>query len=121
MPELSRRTLLVGAAIAGAASTLRASAEAGAAPGGLPPAHAADAGVSLRWLENDAPPALVGTTWGVPWPRGTLARGSELSLTTAAGQAVPVQSWPTGFWPDGTVKWTAFWVALDDGATLVAA
>ena len=36
----------------------------------------------LRWLEGGAPAALVGTTWGVPWPRGVLARGQELSLTT---------------------------------------
>src|SRR5687767_257936 len=109
MPELSRRTLLVGAAITGAATRLGAPAQASAAPGGQPPAPipVADAGVSLRWLESGAPEALVGTTWGVPWPRGALHRDSELSLTTATGQAVPVQSWPTGFWPDGTVKWTA--------------
>ncbi|MGW5640957.1 exo-rhamnogalacturonan lyase family protein, partial [Streptomyces sp. NPDC003832] len=29
------------------------------------------------------------------------------SLTTASGQEVPVQTWPTGYWPDGSVKWTA--------------
>lgn len=108
MPELSRRTLLVGVAMTGAASGLRAPAQAAAAPDGQPPpVPVADAGVSLRWLESEAPQALVGTTWGVPWARGALPQGSELSLTTAAGQAVPVQSWPTGFWPDGTVKWTA--------------
>ncbi|MGW0520837.1 exo-rhamnogalacturonan lyase family protein [Crossiella sp. NPDC003009] len=109
MPELSRRALLLGAAITGAASGLRAPWQAATAPGGEPPAPipAAEAGVSLRWLESEAPQAVVGTTWGVPWPRGSLPVGSELSLTTATGQAVPVQSWPIGFWPDGTVKWTA--------------
>lgn len=49
MPELPRRTLLAGAAIAGAASTLRAPTDAAAVPGGQPPAPvpAADAGVSV--------------------------------------------------------------------------
>jgi len=111
MPQLPRRGLLMGAAIAGAATRLPLSQTAVAAPAGAAtPAEtllAEPAAVPLRWLDGGAPPALVGATWGVPWPRGTLARGQELSLATAAGTAVPVQSWPTGFWPDGSVKWTA--------------
>ncbi|NUT48185.1 MAG: Tat pathway signal sequence domain protein [Saccharothrix sp.] len=67
----------------------------------------------VHWLEGGTPAALVGTTWGVPWPRGVLARDRPLSLTTADGAAVPVQSWPTGFWPDGTVKWTAHALGVD--------
>jgi len=106
MPQLPRRSFLMGAAIAGAASQLPLSRPAGAAPAGVTvPAEPAE--VPLRWLDGGAPPALAGATWGVPWARGTLARGQELSLATAGGAAVPVQSWPIGFWPDGSVKWTA--------------
>ncbi|GAA4728718.1 exo-rhamnogalacturonan lyase family protein [Phytohabitans rumicis] len=106
MPTLPRRTLLLGAALAGAASQLPApSRSAAAAPART--ATAAPADVPLRWLDGGTPAALAGATWGVPWPRGTLTREAELSLSTVDGTPVPVQSWPTGFWPDGSVKWTA--------------
>ncbi|TDB82760.1 Tat pathway signal sequence domain protein [Micromonospora sp. KC721] len=114
MSQLPRRSLLMGAAFAGAATRLPLSQPAAAAParptaatGRAETAAADPPDVPLRWLEGGAPAALVGTTWGVPWPRGTLARNQELSLATAGGAAVPVQSWPIGFWPDGSVKWTA--------------
>nr|MDT0661963.1 hypothetical protein [Micromonospora sp. DSM 115978] len=114
MPQLPRRSVLMGAAIVGAAARLPFSQPAAAEPAlatdesaptrglGAEPAE-----VPLRWLDGGVPPASVGATWGVPWSRGTLVRGQELSLVTKAGAAVPIQSWPTGFWPDGSVKWTA--------------
>jgi YetA-like protein len=105
MPRLARRTLLLGAALAGAASQLPTARTAAAQT--ATQAAALDTPVSLHWLENAAPQALVGTTWGVPWPRGAVAPGQDLSLTTAAGDAVPMQTWPIGYWPDGTIKWTA--------------
>ncbi|MGC7096529.1 Tat pathway signal sequence domain protein [Amycolatopsis lurida] len=115
MPELSRRSLLVGAAMTGAMSQLPAvrPATAAAGPTGrLSPTP--DAGVPLRWLEGGTPPVFAGTTWGVPWPRGSLTRDQELSLTTVFPHAaVPVQSWPTAFWPDGSVKWTAHTIGTE--------
>ncbi|MBE1491044.1 exo-rhamnogalacturonan lyase family protein [Plantactinospora soyae] len=114
MPQLPRRSLLMGVAIAGVATQLPGARTAAAAQAAVAPADARagaapalDAGVPVRWLDGGTPRALIGATWGVPWPRGALSRDQELSLTTAAGTAVPVQSWPIGFWPDGTVKWTA--------------
>ncbi|MCW6007027.1 hypothetical protein K1W54_20935 [Micromonospora sp. CPCC 205371] len=110
MPHIPRRSLLMGAAVAGAASQLPLSSRPTTAS---PPAktqaagRALDEGVPLRWLEGGAPQALVGATWGVPWPRGALTRDQQLALTTSDGAAVPVQSWPIGYWPDGTIKWTA--------------
>jgi hypothetical protein len=107
MPKLSRRSLLVGAAMTGAATQLPALRPATASAGPMAEDQRSPApDVPLRWLEG-TPSALVGTTWGVPWPRGALPRGQELSLATASGEAVAMQSWPTGFWPDGSVKWTA--------------
>ncbi|GAA4524469.1 MULTISPECIES: Tat pathway signal sequence domain protein [Nonomuraea] len=60
---------------------------------------------SLRWL--DRPGGGQGVTWGVPWPRGAVAPGVPFALTGAGGGEVPVQSWVTATWPDGSVKWSA--------------
>ncbi|MEU4239818.1 hypothetical protein [Actinoplanes sp. NPDC026619] len=94
-PPLSRRTLL--------ASTL------GATAGMALPLTRAEADATttaeLHWLDG-APAETTGSAWGVPWPRGRLAKGTKLALTTADGTEVPVQSWPLAYWPDGTLKWT---------------
>jgi hypothetical protein len=62
--------------------------------------------VNLNWLE-DAPDRPVGVTWGVPWKEGEFTRNAPLSLTNQAGTSLPMQSWPTAYWPDGSVKWSA--------------
>ncbi|MEO3870779.1 Tat pathway signal sequence domain protein [Nonomuraea sp. B12E4] len=59
---------------------------------------------ALRWLDR---PGEQGVTWGVPWPCGTIARDTAFALADAGGREVPVQSWVTATWPDGSVKWTA--------------
>ncbi|WP_027330717.1 hypothetical protein [Marinimicrobium agarilyticum] len=61
----------------------------------------------LSWLEGEEPAVKAGTTWGQPWPEGELSTGQALRLLAEDGQAVPLQSWPTAYWPDGSVKWTA--------------
>ncbi|MFC6334634.1 hypothetical protein ACFP56_18545 [Paenibacillus septentrionalis] len=67
-----------------------------------------DQGIPLKWLDADKASGLVtGTTWGVPWHRGQLARDEALELVSEQGESLPVQSWPTAYWPDGSVKWTA--------------
>ncbi|MFI7442488.1 exo-rhamnogalacturonan lyase family protein [Nonomuraea indica] len=58
----------------------------------------------LRWLDR---PAEQGVTWGVPWPRGEVLPGTPFALAGPAGERVPVQSWVTATWPDGSVKWSA--------------
>ncbi|MGC9539759.1 Tat pathway signal sequence domain protein [Streptomyces sp. UG1] len=108
---MSRRAVLASSAGATAAAVLasaggRAHAEP-ARRAALPELKGHDP-VGLRWLEGDAPAEMAaGTTWGVPWPRGSFAPDQEFSLATDSGEQVPVQSWPTGRWPDGSVKWTA--------------
>jgi hypothetical protein len=101
MSELSRRNLLMGTAIAGAAGALglpRAKAAAAPDPG--------DVG-QARWLEGRVPAATPGVTWGMPWPRGRFPAGQDFAVSTVDGQPVPAQTWETGYWPDGSVKWTA--------------
>lgn len=61
---------------------------------------------TLRWLEGLVPAVQSGSTWGLPWPKGLHAKGSEFSLTSDTGESIAVQTWPTAYWPDGSLKWT---------------
>ncbi len=71
--------------------------------------------VSVDWLDHSAPAIEHGVTFGVPWPRGMLRRADSLSLGTVDGKAVPVQSRPLAFWPDGSLKWTGLAVSAGPG------
>ena len=102
MPEIARRDLLKGMAAAGAAMPLVPLLETGA-----PAASAAAVPeVRLTWLEG-RPGAGASSTWGTPWPKGVVAKEQTFALAAADGTAVPVQSWPLAYWPDGSLKWTA--------------
>lgn len=100
MSGVDRRTVIKGAAAAAAAAQFSWALSRTAA--------AADGDdTELHWLEGSAPDVHAGATWGVPWARGTYRPEQNFRLTTAAGDDVPVQTWVTGHWPDGSVKWTA--------------
>ncbi|WP_203781929.1 exo-rhamnogalacturonan lyase family protein [Paractinoplanes rishiriensis] len=78
--------------------------------------------VKLTWLEGK-PGAAATSTWGTPWAQGAVPADQTFQLTAADGSAVPVQSWPLAYWPDGTLKWSAHAVAADapaDAYTLAA-
>lgn len=121
MSPIPRRSLLKAAAVAGAAAQFSwalGSANAQAAPR----AEAADADpVTLDWLEDGGPGAAPGSTVGVPWPKGAYTEGQTFALTDADGKAVPVQSWPIAYWPDGSLKWTAHAVSSGSGKLSLAA
>ncbi|MEV0819788.1 Tat pathway signal sequence domain protein [Nonomuraea rubra] len=109
MVDISRRTMITTTAAGTAAALALRGASPAAAQAAPTPAevHGHDP-IPLKWLEGGAPAEVTGgTTWGVPWPRGAFAPGQEFTLTTEAGAQVPVQTWPIGYWPDGSVKWTA--------------
>jgi hypothetical protein len=63
--------------------------------------------VQLHWV-GDAPAVPAGTSWGVPFEKGKVAKEQHFVVTTAANGQHPVQSWPLAFWPDGSVKWMGF-------------
>ncbi|WP_374940266.1 RIFT barrel domain-containing protein [Pedomonas mirosovicensis] len=111
---ISRRDFIVRAALAGTAiSTVGAPALAQTDSAAPPAPKDAD----IRWLD-DAPPALhEGQTWGVPWPRGTKKPRARFALKDAAGRDVPVQTWTTATWPDGSIKWTAHAIPAGAGAS----
>ena len=66
----------------------------------------------LKWLEEPAG-GPAGVTFGVPWEKGTQQMTESFRLTDRAGRDCPVQSWPTAWWPDGSVKWTAHAAAVE--------
>jgi len=66
-----------------------------------------DTTIGLRWLGGSPPVSPAGITWGVPWKQGVLQRDEGLSMLAPSGEEIAVQSWPTAYWPDGSVKWTA--------------
>ena len=60
----------------------------------------------VTWLGGTPAPVAVGVSFGVPWPRGAVQKSQAFALTTADGKALPVQTWPLAFWPDGSLKWS---------------
>ena len=118
---LSRREFVKNTALATAALNLPAVLHAA---NGAPAAGAAPAGrvvpgdgAELHWLDGQVPAVANGATWGVPWPRGQYTKDTTFALGTAAGKAVPVQSWPLAWWPDGSLKWTAHALGAGTGRT----
>ncbi|KAF8068032.1 hypothetical protein FPV67DRAFT_1168676 [Lyophyllum atratum] len=74
----------------------------------LPPA-----GVDLKWLDGKAPNGIpTGTAFGIPWNQGEIDKTTAIKLI-AAGKAVPVQTWPMAYWPDGSLKWTGHAIAAN--------
>ncbi|WP_049568014.1 exo-rhamnogalacturonan lyase family protein [Nonomuraea sp. SBT364] len=67
---------------------------------------------ALRWLDR---PGEQGTTWGVCWPRGAVGRDAPFATAGDDGREVPVQSWVSATWPDGSVKWSAHAIGARPG------
>ena len=65
----------------------------------------------VKWLEESVSELQQGTAFGVPWPMGVHPQGTEFTLKTSAGKQIPVQTWKTATWPDGSLKWTGHAVA----------
>ncbi|GGI00557.1 hypothetical protein ACFFGR_05765 [Arthrobacter liuii] len=60
----------------------------------------------IRWMDGGAPAEISGgTTWGMPFARGTVPGPGSLRMKDAAGNPVASQAWPLATWPDGSLKW----------------
>jgi hypothetical protein len=64
--------------------------------------------VPIKWLDVNAPSVPAGVSWGVPWPKGAVAKDQRFALTAADGGSLPLQTWPLAYWPDGSLKWSGF-------------
>ncbi|MDQ8203219.1 hypothetical protein [Pelagicoccus sp. SDUM812003] len=62
---------------------------------------------AISWLDGSAPEAQTGSVWGLPWPQGELKKHDSLTLKNESGDTLPLQTWHTAYWPDGSIKWTA--------------
>lgn len=109
MSPIPRRNVLKAAAVAGAAAPfswlLAGNAQQAAAADKAD--KAADDPVNITWLEDGGLGAAAGSTFGVPWPKGARPAEQKFALATADGKDVPLQTWATAYWPDGSLKWTA--------------
>ncbi|MGN6369673.1 MAG: hypothetical protein ACTHN5_15545 [Phycisphaerae bacterium] len=63
---------------------------------------------TVSWLDKAPPAETVGVSFGVPFARGTVKKGQAFSLKTTEGTALPTQTWPLAYWPDGSMKWIGF-------------
>ena len=72
--------------------------------------------VELSWLGGKAPALSSGVSWGVPLPEGKVKSSGNFSLINEQGQALPVQSWPLAYWPDGSLKWVGLSSVVDSNA-----
>jgi hypothetical protein len=90
----------------GALSGLATAASAATAPPSAAAVRTADT-EALRWLDGTVPELPLGATLGLPWPRGQHRKGTDFHAIDAKGGALPLQTWPLAWWPDGSLKWTA--------------
>jgi hypothetical protein len=121
LSETTRREFLKDAALAGTAITacklaegnlLAAAAQTrGPSPG---PVAVAPETVTLSWLGEQPPLVPAGVSWGVPWPQGSVGRGTSFRLS-APGKELPLQTWPLASWPDGSIKWSGFATVVPAG------
>ena len=59
--------------------------------------------VEVSWV-GDPPAQNLGTTFGLPWPQGKY-QPDQVDFKLSSG--TPLQSWVTGYWRDGSIKWSA--------------
>jgi hypothetical protein len=69
----------------------------------------------LSWLGKNAPKISAGISWGVPFPMGTVSPNESFTIEGSDGNQVPVQFWPTAYWPDGSLKWGGFSLVAHPG------
>ncbi|MFF5970316.1 Tat pathway signal sequence domain protein [Streptomyces sp. NPDC012769] len=110
MSAIPRRSLLKAAAVAGAAAQFSWVLGRDRARAAEP-----DRPATVSWLEPGGLGAAGGSTFGAAWPKGVHPADREFALTTADGTPVPVQTWTTARWPDGSLKWTAHAVGPERG------
>lgn len=61
---------------------------------------------TVHWI-GEKPANNFGTTFGLPWPQGQYQPDqTKFTASTDSDEAIDLQSWVTGHWADGSVKWT---------------
>ncbi|MBR0243753.1 MAG: hypothetical protein IJQ38_04135 [Bacteroidaceae bacterium] len=82
--------------------------------GAAAPTVSTDVPARLHWIgkvpEGDKP-----VSFGIPFLKGELKPSDSFALTTDKGEVLPVDFWPTAYWPDGSVKWGGFATVVPGG------
>ncbi|HSH09933.1 MAG TPA: hypothetical protein VK995_06065, partial [Oceanipulchritudo sp.] len=115
MKSVTRREFIRTTSIVAAALPTISSSGATAADNPAPQARMASGNghPTLSWVDGSTPPAQPGVAFGVPWPRGKHPSGTRFTMRTASGKQIPLQTWTTATWPDGSLKWTGHSIAPD--------
>ncbi|KAJ5742313.1 hypothetical protein N7533_011722 [Penicillium manginii] len=67
--------------------------------------------VTVHWL-GDQPSYHAGVTFGLPWPQGKYQPGkTRFTIAGNSEDRQQLQSWATGYWADGSLKWTGHAIA----------
>jgi hypothetical protein len=75
--------------------------------------HSADTSIRLNLLDTNRLMQPAGVSWGVPWKKGQVNKNQAFTLTDDKSKIMPLQSWPLAYWPDGSIKWSAFATVAD--------
>jgi hypothetical protein len=98
----SSTLLLLGAIAPGVLSLPQASS------GNSNSSSSSSSSVPIHWL-GETPSYTSGSTFGLPWPQGKHFYNSTAFSIASSGSgsdAIPLDSWVTGYWRDGSIKWT---------------
>ena len=69
--------------------------------------------IPINWLDDKAPKTLKGLTWGVPWAKGAIKKGTDLMVQDGSN-TIPSQHWALAYWNDGSLKWTAHAIVANE-------
>ncbi|KAK3304149.1 uncharacterized protein B0T15DRAFT_535651 [Chaetomium strumarium] len=76
--------------------------------------NSSSSSATVHWL-GSKPEVNLGATFGLPWPRGKyFPEQTTFSASDSDGQSLDLQSWATGYWPDGSFKWTGHAIPASD-------
>ncbi|KAJ5758352.1 uncharacterized protein N7511_007046 [Penicillium nucicola] len=69
---------------------------------------------TVHWL-GEKPTYNKGVTFGLPWPQGKYwPKHTKFSIEGDPGHLEELQSWATGHWADGSLKWTGHAIGESD-------
>ena len=71
--------------------------------------------VTVKNLENRDAMVKQGSSWGVPFAKGSVKKEQTFVLKDINGNTVDSQTWPLAWWGDGSIKWLGVATIADEG------
>ncbi len=71
--------------------------------------------VQVKNLENRKAEVRQGTSWGVPFAKGSVNASTTFTVKDTEGNVLSSDNRPLAYWPDGSLKWVSFAVVADKG------